>query len=59
MYVTVEGTVVSADRSPTADEVVAIARRYMPEEHARALAASELGDPESTFLVFRVGRTAG
>lgn len=54
MYVTVEGAVVSADRSPTADEILAIAGRYMPEEHARALAASELEDPESTFVLFRV-----
>ena len=54
MYVTVEGTVVSADGSPSADEIVAIASRYMPAEHAHALAASELADPQSTFLLFRV-----
>lgn len=54
MYVTVEGTVVTADGSPAASEIVAVARRYMPEEHARALAASELEDPGSTFLLFRV-----
>jgi nitroimidazol reductase NimA-like FMN-containing flavoprotein (pyridoxamine 5'-phosphate oxidase superfamily) len=53
-YVTVEGTVAGADRRPAAREVVAIAGRYMPDEHARGLAASELGDPESTFVLYRV-----
>ncbi len=53
-YVTVEGSVVRTDRPPSADQVLAIARRYMPEEHAQGLAASELGDPESTMVVFTV-----
>ncbi len=53
-YVTVEGSVVRTDRPPSADQVLAIARRYMPEAHAQGLAASELGDPESTMVVFTV-----
>jgi uncharacterized protein len=53
-YVTVEGTVVGADRRPAADEITAIAGRYMPAEHADGLAASELGDPEGTFVLYRV-----
>ena len=37
-YVTVEGTVVSEDRPPSAEQVLAVARRYMPEEHAQGFA---------------------
>jgi len=33
-YVTVEGTVVGADRPPSAEQVLTIARRYLPEEAA-------------------------
>jgi len=51
-YVTVEAAVLGAEQRPTADRIVAIAGRYMPEEHARGLAASELDDPQSTFLLF-------
>jgi uncharacterized protein len=46
-YVSVECTVVRSDRPPSADQILAIARRFMPEEVAQGLAASELGDPES------------
>jgi uncharacterized protein len=52
-YVTVEGSVVRTDRPPSADQILAIARRYMPEEHAQGLAAAELGDPESTIGLHR------
>jgi hypothetical protein len=53
-YVTVECSVVRTDRPPSADQILAIARRYMPEEHAQGMATSELGDPESTLVVFTV-----
>jgi uncharacterized protein len=53
-YVTVEASVVRADRSPAFEEVLAIARRYMPEEHARGMAASEVEDPESTLILYTV-----
>lgn len=53
-YVTVEGSVVRADRPPSSEQVLAIARRYMPEEHAQGLAASERENPESTIVVYTV-----
>ena len=31
-YVTVEGTIVQIDRSPSAEQALAIVRRYLPEE---------------------------
>lgn len=37
-YVTVEGTVVQIDRPPAAEQVFAVARRYLPEEAAREFA---------------------
>jgi uncharacterized protein len=48
--VSVECTVVRSDRPPSADQILAIARRFMPEEVAQGLAASELGDRESTMI---------
>lgn len=51
-HVTVEAALIGADRRPPAERIVAIASRYMPEEHARGLAAAELEDPESTFVLF-------
>jgi len=41
-YVTVEGTVVGIDGSPTTEAMLAIIRRYLPEEGARGFVASEL-----------------
>src|SRR5688572_29667840 len=40
-YVTVEGTVVGVDRPPSAEQVLAIVRRYLPEEQAQAFAEAE------------------
>jgi uncharacterized protein len=53
-YVTVEGTVVQADRSPSADQVLPIVRRYLPEEMAQGFVAAELGRPDSEFVLFTV-----
>ena len=53
-YVTVEGTVVRTDRPPAAEQVLAVVRRYLPEEAAQAFAAAELGDPASEFVLFTV-----
>jgi PPOX class probable F420-dependent enzyme len=55
-YATVEGRVVKADRSPSVEEVLAIVRRYLPEEHAQGFAAAELGRPaaESQFVLYTV-----
>src|SRR5262245_38815390 len=44
-YVTVEGTVVQTDRPPSVEQVLAIARRYLPEEQAQGFVAAVLADP--------------
>lgn len=53
-YVTVEGTVVGADRSPAAADMLAIVRRYLPEEAARAFVAAELAHPARELVLFTV-----
>ena len=53
-YVMVEGTIVDADRSPAEEDVVAIVRRYLPEEMARRFAAAELGRENREFVLYRV-----
>ena len=53
-YVIVEGTVVQIDRPPAAEQVLAIVRRYLPEEHAQGLVEAELENPTSTFVHFTV-----
>jgi uncharacterized protein len=53
-YVTVEGTVIGADRPPSTEKMLAIARRYLPEEAARAFVEAELGRPESELVLFTV-----
>jgi len=51
-YVTVECTVVHTDQPPTTEQILAVARPFMPEEDARGLAASEVDDPESTMILY-------
>ena len=51
-YVTAECEVVKADRSPTAEQVVAITGRYLPEDAARGFADGEINNPAGTFVVF-------
>ncbi len=41
-------------RALPGEEITAIARRHVPDEHAEGLAGSELGDPERTFVLYRV-----
>jgi uncharacterized protein len=53
-YVTVGGTVVGEDRPPSTEQVLAIVRRYLPEEQAQWFAASELQQPSSEFVLFTV-----
>ena len=53
-FVTVEGTVVRADRPPAAEQVLAIVRRYLPEEQAQGFVAAELAHPSSTFVLYTV-----
>jgi len=53
-YVTVEGTIFGEDRPPSAEQVLAVARRYMPEEHARGFVQAEIGHPSDEFVLFTV-----
>ncbi len=53
-YVTIEGTVVLIDRPPTAEQALAIVRRYQPEEQARGFVAAELDHPSGEFVLFSV-----
>ena len=53
-YVTVEGTVVSEDRPPSAEQTLAVARRYLPEQHAQGFVEAELGHPAPEFVLFTV-----
>jgi nitroimidazol reductase NimA-like FMN-containing flavoprotein (pyridoxamine 5'-phosphate oxidase superfamily) len=53
-YVTVEGTVVGIDRPPSAEQMLAVARRYLPEEAARGFVEAELGRPSSQLVLFTV-----
>jgi len=50
--VSVECRVEAIDAAPGADQVLAIVRRYLPEEHAQGFAASEINQPDSPFVLF-------
>ncbi|MFI5710808.1 pyridoxamine 5'-phosphate oxidase [Kribbella sp. NPDC051620] len=56
-YVTVEAELVSMTK-PTPEQMLTIARRYMPEEHAQGYVQTELGDPGNlvTLMTFRPTR---
>ena len=53
-YVTVEGTVVAADRPPTAEQMLAVAGRYLLEEYAQGFVEGELAHPASELVLFTV-----
>ena len=53
-YVTVEGTVVREDRPPSAERMLAVARRYLPEEAARGFVEAELASPGPELVLFTV-----
>jgi uncharacterized protein len=53
-YVTVEGTVVGTDRPPSAEQMLAIARRYLPEEAARGFVEAELEHPGTELVLFTI-----
>jgi nitroimidazol reductase NimA-like FMN-containing flavoprotein (pyridoxamine 5'-phosphate oxidase superfamily) len=50
-YVTVEAELLSV-APPTHEQMLTIARRYMPEEHAQGFVQGELGDPENIVTLF-------
>jgi uncharacterized protein len=53
-YVTVEGTVVGADRPPTAEQMLAVVRRYLPEDAAQGFVEGELSHPASRLVLFTI-----
>ena len=53
-YVTVEGTVLQIDRPPSAAQMLAIVRRYLPEEQAQGFVKAELEHPASELVLFTV-----
>jgi nitroimidazol reductase NimA-like FMN-containing flavoprotein (pyridoxamine 5'-phosphate oxidase superfamily) len=53
-YVTVEGTVVRTDRPPSAEQLLAVVRRYLPEEQAQGFVSAELAQPGSELVLFTV-----
>ena len=53
-YVTVEGTVVQTDRPPSAEQLLAIIRRYLPEEMAQGFVAAEIGRADSELVLYAV-----
>jgi uncharacterized protein len=53
-YVTVEGTVVQEDRPPSAEQMLAITRRYLLEEAAQWFVKAELEHPESELVLFTI-----
>jgi nitroimidazol reductase NimA-like FMN-containing flavoprotein (pyridoxamine 5'-phosphate oxidase superfamily) len=53
-YVTVEGTVIHTDRPPSASQMLAVVRRYLPEEMAQGFVAMELARPDSTLILFTI-----
>ena len=53
-YVTVEGTVVGADRPPSAEQMLAVVRRYLPEDAAQGFVEGELAHPASRLVLFTI-----
>ena len=53
-YVTVEGTVVRTDRPPSAEQLLSIVRRYLPEEMAQGFVREELGRADSELVLYTV-----
>lgn len=53
-YVAIEGTVVQTDRPPSADQMLAIVRRYLPEEQAQGMVRGELDHPTGEFVLFTI-----
>ena len=53
-YVTIEGAVAGVDRPPSAEQVLAVVRRYLPEEAAQGFVKAELEHPSPEFVLFTV-----
>jgi len=51
---TIEGKLVAIERPPTSAQMLAILRRYLPEEMAQGFADAELANPGPTLVLFRI-----
>lgn len=58
-YVTVEGAVVGSESPPSAEQMLTIVGRYLPEEAAQRFVEVELAHPGSGPYTLRSGQTAG
>ena len=53
-YATVEGTLIRTDQPPSAEQMLAVTRRYLPEEQAQGFVNMALQDPGETLILFTV-----
>lgn len=53
-YVTVEGSVVAVDKSPGTEDMLAIVRRYLPEDQAQGYVAGEVADQDTGLVLFTI-----
>lgn len=53
-YVTVEGAIVQADRPPSVAQMLAIVRRYLPEDQAQGFVQYEVDNPSDTLVLFTI-----
>jgi hypothetical protein len=53
-YVTVECTVVQEDRPPSAEQMLTIVRRYLPEEAAQRFVKADLERPGTALVLFTI-----
>ena len=53
-YVTVEGTVVDTNESPSTAQMLAITRRYLPGDAANAYVAGEVENPDINLVLYTI-----
>ncbi len=53
-YVTAEGTVVAVDESPSMEQMLAIVRRYLPEDAAQGYVMGEVENPDVDLVLFSI-----
>jgi nitroimidazol reductase NimA-like FMN-containing flavoprotein (pyridoxamine 5'-phosphate oxidase superfamily) len=53
-FATIEGRLVGVERPPSHEQMLAIVRRYLPEEMAQGFVEAELADPGPTLFLFRI-----
>lgn len=53
-YVTVEGAVVKSDQPPSTEQMLAVVRRYLPEEAAQAFVAAEIARSGTGLVHFTI-----